>query len=368
LPQRSIAAVSNLKLSQGHSMPTRRRKIKNSSDDKPPGKKRSSLYDRSNGFLLGCFLALLRFKFARDNYRIHRSRVHEFFEEAGITFRLPPSAGAYSRVADALQLKAAKACAARSVEMSRFMMIGAFAARDGMLRAMGKSASDELRATAIGLLERNKLKGKKLYDRFLTRVAHLAEETGAAPGDTTVQTIMTPAMELLASTLEPLGPDGAMCFVAMPFSPPHVDYFRCFYRPLASHLECDAFRMWGGLSGEAYVELMLTIMRRCKFVIAELSGANANVLYEFGVARGLDKRVIPLCQTRYSKRLPSNITSDQLFQVYSPREKEWPQGTVLRCAAQVALVDFAVEITEDRLKKARWVAGQQLPQLPAEDQ
>jgi hypothetical protein len=36
--------------------------------------------------------------------------------------------------------------------------------------------------------------------------------------------------------------------------------------------------MWGGLSGEAYVELMLTIMRRCRVVIADLGDVNGNVL------------------------------------------------------------------------------------------
>ena len=106
--------VKSHALRKAMQMPTRRQKIKKSRKDKPPAGKRSSLYDRSNGFLLGCFLALLRFKFARDNYPVHRSRIHEFFEEANITFRLPASAAAYSRSADALQLKTAKACLAKS--------------------------------------------------------------------------------------------------------------------------------------------------------------------------------------------------------------------------------------------------------------
>lgn len=334
---------------------------------KPTSEKRSSLYDRSNGFLLGCFLALIRFKFARDEYPIHRPRINEFFEEAGIAVRLPDSAGAYTRSADTLQEKIAKACAEKSAELARFMIVGALAALDGLLRATGRSESEDLRTTVIEMLDRNKLPGKKLYDRFLSRVAQLAADSDAAPGDAKIETILTPAMEMLSSALEPLKPDDAMCFVAMPFSPPYVGYFRIFYRPLAKELGCGAFRMWGGLSGEAYVELMLTIMRRCKFVIAELSGANANVIYEFGVARGLDKRVVPVCQRRHMKNLPSNVTSDQLFRVYSTREKDWPHGAVLRCAAQVALVDFTMELMEDRLKKARWVSGRQLPQLPADE-
>jgi len=122
--------------------------------------------------------------------------------------------------------------------------------------------------------------------------------------------------------------------------------------------------MWGGLSGEAYVELMLTIMRRCRVVVADLSEVNGNVLYEFGVARGFDKRVVPLCQRRFVEALPSNIASDQLLQVYSPRAKEWPDLVAYRCAAQVALIDLSLELAEKSLAGARWSPGDRLPQLP----
>ncbi|HEX3105232.1 MAG TPA: hypothetical protein VHQ22_12350 [Terriglobales bacterium] len=338
-------------------------KKKDSAKRTVPGKTRSRLYDQSNGFLLGCFLALIRFEFARDEYPLHRSRIHEFFDEAGINVRLPPSRVAYNRSADALQLKVAKACHKKSAQLRDFMLIGAFSALDALLRALGRSASDELRAASITALKRNKLKGKALYDRYLARVAQLTADSSVAPDSVKMENILTPGMEMLVSALEPLKRDDAMCFVAMPFSPPYSGYFSSFYRPLANHLDCGAFRMWGGLSGEAYVDLMLTIIRRCKFVIADVSSANVNVLYEVGVARGLEKRVIPLCQKTHMKKLPSNITSDQLFQVYSPHEKDWPNGVILRCATQVALVDFAVQLAEEQLVKARWVGGQALPQL-----
>ena len=175
---------------------------------------------------------------------------------------------------------------------------------------------------------------------------------------------LTPAMDLLTGTLEPLETDNAMCFVAMPFRRPYAGYFAQFYRPLATAMECRAFRMWGGLSGEAYVELMLTVMRRCRVVIADLSEVNGNVLYEFGVARGLEKRLVPLCQRTFAGALPSNIASDQLLQVYSPREKDWPGLVAIRCAAQVALVDLSLELAEKALADARWTDGDRLPQLP----
>ena len=92
-----------------------------------------------------------------------------------------------------------------------------------------------------------------------------------------------------------------------------------------------------------------------------------NVLYEFGVARGLSKRVVPLCQRTFASALPSNIASDQLLQVYSPREKDWPRVAALRCAAQVALIDFSQELAEKAIAEARWSEGSRLPELPAEE-
>jgi hypothetical protein len=133
---------------------------------------------------------------------------------------------------------------------------------------------------------------------------------------------------------------------------------------MATAMECRAFRMWGGLSGEAYVELMLTIMRRCRVVVADLSEVNGNVLYEFGVARGLEKRVVPLCQRTFASALPSNIASDQMLQLYSPREKEWPELAAIRCAAQVALIDLSLELAEKAVANARWTTGARLPELP----
>jgi len=136
-----------------------------------------------------------------------------------------------------------------------------------------------------------------------------------------------------------------------------------FYRPLARELDCKAFRMWGGLSGEEYVELMLAIMRRCRIVVADLSSLNANVVYEFGFARGLHKQVVPLLQRASRPFPPANIASDQLILAYSPREKGWPGATVHRCAAQVAIMKLASEMQAKTLASAARGPGAPLPTL-----
>ncbi len=326
---------------------------------------RSSLYDRSNGFTLGCFLTLIRFKFARPLFHVHRARIAEFIDEEQLAISLPASHAAYAAVADSTLQDVVLACRTRSRELADFALLGGLATIDATLRLSDAPVIEDLRTQAIDILARHGLDGERLYARYLAYVRKTADEARES-GQTDIQIDMflTPAMDLLTGALEPLEADHAMCFVAMPFRRPYATYFTRFYRPLAGAMECRAFRMWGGLSGEAYVELMLTIMRRCRVVVADLSEVNGNVLYEFGVARGFDKRVVPLCQRRFVEALPSNIASDQLLQVYSPREKEWPDLVAYRCAAQVALIDLSLELAEKSLAGARWSPGDRLPQLP----
>ena len=341
--------------------PPRTRRPAQSTDAPNP---RSSLYDRANGFSLGCFLALIRYKFARPDYRFHRARIMEFAGEAGLSFAVPPSQSAYDKVADRVLQEAVLGCRLESPELADFALLGALAVTDATLRLSDAPVIEDMRTEAIDILTRNKLDGEKLYHRYLAYVRKLADEAKES-GDTGVKidTFLTPAMDLLTGVLEPLPQDDGMCFVAMPFKRPYASYFASFYRPMAQAMECRVFRMWGGLSGEAYVELMLTVMRRCRIVIADLSDVNGNVLYEFGVAKGLGKRVVPLCQRAFGDRLPSNIASDQLMQVYSPREKDWPTAVAYRCAAQVALVDLSLELAEKSIADASWPEGGRLPQL-----
>jgi hypothetical protein len=122
----------------------------------------------------------------------------------------------------------------------------------------------------------------------------------------------------------------------------------------------------GGLSGEAYVDLMLTVIRRCGMVVGDLTGLNANVVYEVGVARGLNKNVLLLCQHRDVDKVPANVRNDQLLLTYSPRERDWPHATPYRFAAQAGLMEFSRELVERRAAMAKRGAGQTLPEIPSD--
>ena len=49
----------------------------------------------------------------------------------------------------------------------------------------------------------------------------------------------------------------------------------------------------------------------------------------------------------------TDIGSDQLLLTYSPRERDWPNVTPLRFAAQASLIDFSRDLVERRATLAR---------------
>jgi len=211
----------------------------------------SALYDRANGFLLGCFITMMRFRAAR-RFAVHRLRVGEFLDEFGLTVELPGTRREFRPKADDLFEVVVRGVHQQAPTMGDFALVGAMACSDGFTRLAGRDVNDEVRQEACEILARHGLAATKLYDRFLAHVVREAEHA-AGPG-VFADSVLTPALSLLAAAIEPLPPEAATCFVAMPFKRPFSRYFNLFYRSLAEALGCRALRMWGGLSGEAYVD------------------------------------------------------------------------------------------------------------------
>lgn len=343
--------------------PTRSARSQPASDAAELG---GALYRRVNGFLLGCFLSLIRFRFARAEFSQHRQRIAEFLHEIGADVALPVTQPAYDAVSDQMLTAVVAACARRSREIADFALLGGVCCIDASMRLAGAVESDELRDLAVSTMRKHRIdRPDAVYERFLALV-HDAHTQRESPG-VRIDDFLGPALDLLTRLIEPLKDDRRCAFIAMPFRAPYAGYFATLYRPLAHALNCSAFRMWGGLSGEAYVDLMLAVIRRCGLVIADLSGLNANVVYEVGVARGLEKQVVLLTQRRFAAATPANIGSDQLLLLYSPREKDWPHATALRCAAQVSIMDLARSNARQRVARARRRPGQALPRLGSDE-
>ena len=318
----------------------------------------STLYCRTNGFMLGLFAGLIRYRFARPLFAQQRLRVLAFLDEAHLELPIPEDPDAYSREADALMHQLVLGAFRQAPELGRFVYIGGSAIVDAAMRAAGTVESDELRDAVVGFLDESGLEGAPLYERFLAEVAH--ERAGARPR-VLIDQVLSPALRLLRDAIEPLPPDPMTCFVAMPFKPPYAGYFGTLYRPIAAALQGSALRMWGGLSGEDYVELMLAVIRRCGTVIADLSEVNPNVVFELGAARALDKRLVLLVQRRFASQLPANVGSEQLLSIYSPRERGWPSATAFRVAAQVLAIDLAQERRREEMARYRRSVGAALP-------
>ncbi len=313
--------------------------------------------------MLGCFQGLIRYRFARKLFDEHLARIREFLDEAAIAIALPDDPGAYADRADRLMQDLTLAAVQRSQELGTFVFIGASSVLDASMRAAGAVESDDLRDSIVEALRRYGLDGPRLYERFLVEVAR--ERAKAAHGKVLIDHVLSPALRFLRDAIEALDVDAHTSFVAMPFKPPYSGYFGTLYRPLANAVDATALRMWGGLSGEDYVDLMLAVMRRCGTVIADLSELNPNVVFELGAARALDKRLALLCQRRFARALPANVRSEQLLMEYSPREPGWPASSVLRCAAQLSAIDLGRELERDETQRFRHGAGQALPTLPA---
>lgn len=326
-----------------------------------------ALYQRCNGFVLGCFLALIRFRFARAGFRQHRQRMVEFLAEIGADVVLPATQRAYEAVSDETLVAVILACARHTTQTADFALLGSLCCIDAVQRLAGAPPSEQMRDQAVDILRRRGIRrADAAYERFLARVCDeqaQRDERNAVH----IDDVLGPALELLTRAIEPLPPDPLCAFVAMSFRQPYAGYYQRLYRPLARAMHVDAFRMWGGLSGEAYVGLMLAVIRRCGIVIADLSGLNPNVVYEVGMARGLDKRMVLLTQRRFTADVPANIGSDQLLLLYSPREKGWPEGTVLRCAAQLSIMTLAQSSARQRIVRSRRRPGEALPRLGGDD-
>jgi hypothetical protein len=70
------------------------------------------------------------------------------------------------------------------------------------------------------------------------------------------------------------------------------------------------------VSGSSVVQGVQERIRETDFVIADISGANANVMYEVGMALGMGKRVLLLSNER-SPDLPFDLAAQQVA-IYRP--------------------------------------------------
>lgn len=106
---------------------------------------------------------------------------------------------------------------------------------------------------------------------------------------------------------KPINSTLPMGFVIMPFHPPFNEYYDEIIRPAVQKAGLLPQRADEILGAGAFMEDVVKGILSSKVIVAELTGRNANVFYELGLAHGLRKPVIMLTQDEAD--IPSDLRS-----------------------------------------------------------
>jgi hypothetical protein len=90
--------------------------------------------------------------------------------------------------------------------------------------------------------------------------------------------------------------DDRLCFIIMPFNDKLNPIYESIIKPVIKDLKLKSLRADEIFSSRPIVEDIWGSIKKAKFLIADLTGRNANVFYELGLAHALNKDVILLTQ------------------------------------------------------------------------
>jgi hypothetical protein len=344
-------------------MPSRRAALRRRSPPSPF----SPLYCRLNGFSLGAFLAGAQLDVARPRYSALRQRMQEFLQEIGADEHLPSSHARYIANYPQIAERVFALVHARSRDLYEFTGIGAMAA----LHAGGASlVTSALRVTLrkrwTPVFDRHGVPAH-VYDTFVRSLRRDARSLDAAR-------LLSHAFALLPELLHPLPAEADTAFVAMPFRPRFIRYFREYYGPALRRAGYRALRCWGGITSEEYYPFIAPLIVRCGAVLAELSTRNPNVLNEIGLAHGCNRPVVMVQELRQPDP-PSNLADLSILR-YDEQHWSGPQHDVARLARFVTLHrdafeasltrDAVISVTARQLMLYLEAAGRPVPAQLAE--
>ncbi|HCW63617.1 MAG: hypothetical protein ABGW88_18150 [Leeuwenhoekiella sp.] len=110
------------------------------------------------------------------------------------------------------------------------------------------------------------------------------------------------------------------CFVVMPFSMLYQIEYENIIKPCLEELHIKCIRGDEIYSKQRIMDDIWDSIKSCRFVIAELTGKNPNVLYEIGLAHAIGKPVIIL--TRNSDDVPFDL-KDLRYLYYDVNDPFW---------------------------------------------
>lgn len=104
--------------------------------------------------------------------------------------------------------------------------------------------------------------------------------------------------------------DPRLTFVLMPFTEELTEIYQTFVKPVVESAEFDLVcrRADDVKSNRAIIQDIWKSLCEARFVIADLTGFNANVLYELGIAHTLGKETILIYQRGADVKFPFDLT------------------------------------------------------------
>lgn len=120
-----------------------------------------------------------------------------------------------------------------------------------------------------------------------------------------------------------LGKVDNTCFVVMPFNALYQTEYENIIKPALTELNIICVRGDEIYARQRIMDDIWHSIRRCRFVIAELTGRNPNVLYEVGLAHAIGKPVIVL--TRNGDDVPFDL-KDLRYIFYDVNDPFWGEN------------------------------------------
>lgn len=113
------------------------------------------------------------------------------------------------------------------------------------------------------------------------------------------------------------------CFVVMPFNPLFQSEYENIIQPALTELDIECIRGDEIYSKQRIMDDIWASIRSCRFVLAELTGRNPNVLYEIGLAHAIGKPVIVI--TRNGDDVPFDL-KDLRYLFYDVNDPFWGEN------------------------------------------
>ena len=258
--------------------------------------KESELYCRYNGTMLGFFLTGSYAELTVHEFPRLLKRMQEFLEEIGALPILPSNREHFISGHAHLTKEVIFSVHSESELLGKFALLGATAMNYVLQSSVNKQLASQLREQASEYLADIQIPDS-ILDKFLERANRKGQGID-------LNSLHSSSLEFLRKIIDPIPAETKTAFISMPFS--LEEHYLTFYVPFLQDLGYCGFRAWGGMAHEDYQELMITLLRKSKCVLADLTGLNINVIYEMGVAHGMGKIVFPIVDES-QQQVPSNF-------------------------------------------------------------